>query len=95
MKAEYRNSVRSKIMIKEALIKLLETQQDISQISVSDIVKVANINRGTFYNHYNNIIDVIEEMETELFTELITRLKENPPQKDVNKTLSSLLDYFI
>lgn len=94
MKAEYRNSIRSKAMIKEALIKLLGAQQDLSQISVSDIVKVANINRGTFYNHYNNIIDVIEEMETELFTELITRLTENPPQKDVNKSISSLLDYF-
>lgn len=59
MKATYRNSVRSKELIRSALITLLEKKQDITNITVSDIVKTANINRGTFYNHYNNLIKVI------------------------------------
>ena len=59
MKATYRNSVKSKKLIRSALITLLEKKQDITNITVSDIVKTANINRGTFYNHYNNLIKVI------------------------------------
>ncbi len=59
MKATYRNSVKSKKLIRSALITLLEKKQEITNITVSDIVKTANINRGTFYNHYNNLIKVI------------------------------------
>ena len=65
MKATYRNSIRSKELIRKAIITLLDQEKSISEISVSDIVKVANINRGTFYNHYNNVIEVIDEIENE------------------------------
>lgn len=93
MKATYRNSIRSKELIRQALITLLDKEKDISDISVSDIVKVANINRGTFYNHYNNIIEVIDEIENELFEEFLYCLKKNSAN-DVSNILYSLLDYF-
>lgn len=39
-------------------------------ITISDVVREADINRGTFYNHYNNLSDVINEIEDELMDEL-------------------------
>lgn len=75
MKAVYRNSIRSKELIRDAVIKLLVKHQDLNEVTVSDIVKQANINRGTFYNHYNNVADVIYEIKDELIVKLDNALK--------------------
>ena len=61
MKKEYRNKIRSKQLIRNAVIELLDKKGNLSSITVSDVVEKANINRGTFYNHYNNVMEVIEE----------------------------------
>lgn len=75
MKATYRNSIRSKQLIREAVIKLLMKHQDLNSVTVTDIVREADINRGTFYNHYNNVADVIYEMKDELIDKLDDALK--------------------
>lgn len=61
--------VRTKKAIKTALFKLME-QKDISSISVSELAKTANVNRRTFYTHYKNITDILDEIEEELVTAL-------------------------
>lgn len=65
MKQPYRNSERSKQMIKDALISLLN-KKSLSEVTVADIVRTASINRGTFYNHYGNPIEILEEMKQEI-----------------------------
>lgn len=57
-KAEYRSALRSKKMITDALVELLD-EKTLDKITVTDIVKRANINRGTFYAHYENVADVV------------------------------------
>ena len=57
-KAEYRSSLRSKKLITDALGELLD-EKTLDKITVTDIVKKANINRGTFYAHYDNVNDVV------------------------------------
>lgn len=63
-KAEYRSSIRSKNLIKKALAKLIH-EKDFSKITVSDIIREADISRGTFYAHYSDINSVIEQIECE------------------------------
>ncbi|MCI5955329.1 MAG: TetR/AcrR family transcriptional regulator [Lachnospiraceae bacterium] len=46
----------------------METK-DIKDISVKELSDLADINRGTFYLHYNDIYDMLGKMEDELFTE--------------------------
>lgn len=75
MEKQYKNVARSKLLIREAIIKLLEKKKDITLITVTDVVKTANINRGTFYNHYSNINDVVQEIEDELMSKLICLLE--------------------
>lgn len=57
-KAEYRSSLRSKKLITDALVELLD-EKNLDKITVTDIVKKADINRGTFYAHYDNVSDVV------------------------------------
>ena len=57
-KAEYRSSLRSKKLINDALVELL-AEKTLDKITVTDIVKRANINRGTFYAHYESVSDVV------------------------------------
>lgn len=91
MKAPYRNSIKTKALIRETVIDLLNKNRNIAEITVSDIVKAANINRGTFYNHYSSPIDVLEEMKFELMSEFSEELK----MANINKDLDSFVDFII
>lgn len=63
-KAEYRSSIRSKNLIKKALAKLIH-EKDVGKITVSDIIREADISRGTFYAHYSDVQAVVEQIESE------------------------------
>src|SRR5574344_378065 len=65
-KKEYRSSLRSQSLIQEAVVLLLKEKKDFYSITVSDVCRVANINRGTFYHHYANIAEVASSIETGL-----------------------------
>ena len=63
-KAEYRSSIRSKNSIKKAVAKLIH-EKDIRKITVSDIIREADISRGTFYAHFADVSGVINQIECE------------------------------
>ena len=52
--SENRNSRRSIRLLKEAFLRLL-AEKPFDQITVSDVTREADLNRGTFYAHYDNI----------------------------------------
>lgn len=72
-----RRILYTKNIIKESLIELLETKE-IHQVTVTDICKKADINRGTFYSHYKDAFDLLQSMEDELFNQVIVYLTEIP-----------------
>jgi len=51
-------------VIKEAFLALLRARP-ISKISVTEICKLADINRGTFYLHYLDPYDLLEKLEAQ------------------------------
>ena len=60
------NSQNTKIMLAETLLSLLE-KKPISKITVSEIVNLCDINRKTFYYHFQDVYDLLEwHMDTEL-----------------------------
>ncbi|MDY3374164.1 MAG: TetR/AcrR family transcriptional regulator [Terrisporobacter othiniensis] len=79
-----RRILYTKKIIKESLIELLENRK-IHQITVTDICKSANINRGTFYTHYKDAYDLLQSMEDELFNQILEYIEETPVEdyKDV------------
>ena len=66
-KAEYRSAVRSRKLIHAALADLLQ-EKPLEKITVTDVVKRAEINRGTFYAHYRDIPDVVNHLVHETFS---------------------------
>lgn len=65
----------TKRLLKEALIDLLETES-LQDVSVSELCKAAGINRTTFYNHYGNPAEVLEDIEHEALTEVQELLEQ-------------------
>ena len=58
----YRNAVRSKTMIRQAFLELLQ-EKPYEKITVTDIAQRADLNRSTFYAHYPDVQGLIEEIE--------------------------------
>lgn len=52
---------RTRYLFKDALLKLLETES-FAYISVKDIVETAEFNRTTFYNHYVDKFDLLDDV---------------------------------
>lgn len=54
---------KTKAAIREAFLSLLKKKRA-EEITVTELAQEANIERKTFYLHYNNINDIIEEIES-------------------------------
>lgn len=67
--------IRTKKAIRTALFKLMESK-DISGITISELTALANVNRRTFYTHYSNITDILDETESEI-VEAIKQIIDN------------------
>ena len=74
-KAEYRSAIRSRKLIIQAFIELMQ-EKELEKITVTDIVKRADINRGTFYAHYQDTSAVIEQIGNDIISKLIEFLDE-------------------
>ncbi len=70
MKKEYRNSTRTKKMIRSAYVDLICEKKLISNITVAELAERADIAKSTFYNHYEDVYAVADEMMGELLAEL-------------------------
>ncbi len=73
----------TKKVLHEALLDILK-EKPLSGISISELCRVADINRNTFYSHYDTPHDVLRELEDELYEEL---MKEAPNTHDVRDTI--------
>lgn len=70
---------RTKKMLKEALIALME-QKRIQDISVREIAELADFNRGTFYLHYKDAYDLLDQIERETIDALEALLDAYMPR---------------
>ena len=69
MKARNLNnsSRKTRANIKKVFAQLLAEKRELSKITVTELVQRANISRGAFYSHYDDIYGVAEDYENELF----------------------------
>ncbi len=57
----------TKMIIKKTFVEILQ-KKPLKKVTVREICDLASINRGTFYNHYVDAFDLMEQMITELLT---------------------------
>lgn len=70
-----RRVLKTKKAIRRAVIELLN-QKEIDEITIKDIADRADINRKTFYNYYNSVYQVVEEIENEIVAACENALKD-------------------
>ncbi|EWH20998.1 TetR/AcrR family transcriptional regulator [Bacillus haynesii] len=75
---------RTKKMIRDALSELMKNKT-FEEISVTDITKKADINRGTFYLHYEDKYDLLEQSEEEIIQEINNIAKRSIHSMDILK----------
>lgn len=66
---------RTKRLFKEALISLIQENYDKSKLTVQTIAERAELNRATFYLHYRDIDDLMEQTINEILDELHETMK--------------------
>lgn len=64
-----RRIARSKRALRTALIELME-ERGLDGLSVNDLCARADLNRGTFYNHFHDKDDLLTTLEDEIIADL-------------------------
>jgi AcrR family transcriptional regulator len=64
-----RRIIRTKIAIRKALVALIE-EKGFDALSITDITSRADINRGTFYLHYRDKFDLLDQTEAEIIRDV-------------------------
>ena len=60
---------KTKKLIQQSFVKILE-KKPFESITIGEITKTAKINRGTFYLHFQDKFDLLDQMEQQLISDL-------------------------
>ncbi|MEK3953644.1 transcriptional regulator, TetR family [Psychrobacillus psychrotolerans] len=90
-------AIRTQEMLKEALLTLLQEGHSLHQISIQKLTQRANLNRTTFYLHYQNINELKEHLTNDIFQVLTDKIENLTSTFDRNRQqhLLQLLDYLL
>jgi AcrR family transcriptional regulator len=64
---------KTRAILRQSLTTLLR-EKSVKEITVKELTTLADINRGTFYRHYRDIYNMMEQLENELFDEFRSML---------------------
>lgn len=87
--AEDKRIRRTKKLLREALCETMRKKR-FQNITVSDIVRQADINRGTFYTYYKDVCDLREHVEDDMIESLREIIKRTLPDTYRNSMKSSI-----
>jgi len=80
VEAKDRRVRKTRAQLKAALSALMR-EKDIKEITVRELTERADLNRGTFYCHYKDIYDMVEQVQSEMLEELNAVLNAYTPQQ--------------
>lgn len=79
--------------IKHAFAELLEEKGAINNITVTELVKRADLTRGAFYSHYDSIYDVAQEIESDLQEIAFSNIKKVSSMNDMYDFIDLMFNY--
>lgn len=88
-----RRTKRTKMLLKNAFIELL-SEKKINEISIKELCEIADINRSTFYLHYQDIYDLKQQLENELYQQLQEIADTCPAYVDASAAYTLFLEMF-
>lgn len=66
------SSIKTRKLIKKTFAELMNEKKELSKITVTELVKRADITRSTFYTHYDDIYDVVNDYQMETIELLVS-----------------------
>ncbi len=95
MKVKNKNisSLKTREKIKKAFASLMVEKKDLSKITVTDLVQIADITRGTFYTHYENIYEVAKDIQDETFEVLLHNIHELEEVESMDSYFQEIFSY--
>ncbi len=91
IKKEDRRVKYTKMVLKESFIRLLSIK-DLSKITIKEICGDADVNRATFYSHYEDQYDLMRDIENDLFENINAYLSENNINTHKNRDWKNTVD---
>ncbi len=84
----------TRMVLKDSLMESLK-EKPISSVTVKEICEQADINRSTFYTHYSDQYDLVEQIESELINDMEKYLNSVNFEMDeeAKEMTERLLDY--
>ncbi len=80
---------RTKKALRDALLTLLE-KKTINQISVTELTNLADVNRATFYFYYTDLLDMLQQIQSETYQSFKNIILETP--ENIN-TIEGFTEY--
>lgn len=89
---------KTKAQLRSGLLELLKDKK-IQDITVQELVDKVDINRSTFYLHYKDIYDLLEQIEKDYNEDFTSFMKSHIPEKGTanvseDEIIRSFVDYF-
>lgn len=84
---------KTKRLLRQGLMELMR-EKSIKEISVRELTDMVDVNRGTFYLHYRDIYDMVEQTENEMIEDLIKLINSHSTQNFQGEPLPVLIDVF-
>lgn len=84
---------KTKKQLRQGLTELLE-EKSIKDITVRELSDLVDINRGTFYLHYKDVFDMVEQIENEMFENFRSVLDGYPVEVLNGRPFPMLVDIF-
>lgn len=85
-------TIRTKQMIKDAFVKLRK-KKEIEKITIKEIADMAMINKSTFYNHFEDIYHLSNEIENEVIDKCLENA-EGSIVSDIDKNFMGNSEIF-
>lgn len=93
--AERRDVIKNKKAILQGYIDMTSIK-NVDKITVSDVIKQANVSRATFYAHYKDVNTLKETFETDFVSILLNQMDESIEKlfKDPSQSVYSIFNVF-
>lgn len=94
MKAKNLNNSSKKTvrLIKTVFAQMISEKKELSKVKISELCQKADISRGTFYLHYDDIYSVAEDYENEMVEFFLESMRTYDP-KDIMGFIDSVFEF--